>query len=141
MPLMVYMFLKNALEKYGRPVTTSEVEEIARNTLPMCADHVVHHLVELYSKGLIERGWDDERKTFVWSIVEDRPIEELAEKYPDLYMNSLYYHTVREALGREITMNQVIKILYKISKGSSRRPSITEIKQKLQREIGKGSGN
>ncbi|RJS85498.1 hypothetical protein CW702_01030 [Candidatus Bathyarchaeota archaeon] len=132
MPLMVYMFLKNAIEKYGRPVTTSEVEDVAKNILPMCADHVVHHLVELYSKGIISREWDQEKRTFVWRIVEDRPVEELAEKYPDLYLDSLYYHTVREALGRKVTMNDVIKILYRISKGSARRPTIKEIKSRLE---------
>jgi hypothetical protein len=114
MPLMVYTFLKNAVEKHGRPVTTSEVENVARETLPMCANHVVHHLVELHAKGLVERRWDSERRSFVWNPAGEYTIEELAEKHPELYTDSIYYHAVREALGRSVTMEDVINILYRI---------------------------
>jgi len=129
---MVYTFLKRAVEKYGRPVTTSEVEDVAREILPMCVDHVVHHLVELHAKGLVEKRWDGERGAFVWSPRMECTVEELAEKYPELYIDSLYYHAVREALGQPVSIEEVMEILYRISGGSSKRLSIAEVKRRLK---------
>jgi len=63
---MIYTFLKNAMKKHGRPVTTAEIEDYARETLPMCADHVVHHIVELERKGIVTKRFDKERKGYVW---------------------------------------------------------------------------
>ena len=134
MPLMVYTFLVKAIEKYGRPVTTSEVQEIAREELPMCVDHVIQHLVELDRKGIIKKRWDDRLKSFVWIIPRKYTIDELIEKFPELYSSSLYYHLVRETLGN-VTMEEAMKILYKISRGSSKRLSLSEIRNRLK-EIG-----
>lgn len=135
MPLMVYTFLKDAIEKHGRPVTTSEVEDYARETLPMCLDHVAHHLVELDRKGLATKRWDEDRKGFVWQITKDYSLKELIEKFPELYGHSIYYHAVAETLGEKIDMEKAMRMLYEISGGSEKRPSVSEIKRKVKEKL------
>jgi hypothetical protein len=40
MPLIVHEFVKGAMKRYGRPTTTDEVINYAKDVLPMCVDHV-----------------------------------------------------------------------------------------------------
>lgn len=136
MPLMVYTFLQNAIKKHGRPVTTTEVEEYARENLPMCVDHVVHHLVQLERKGLVTKGFDKERGGYVWQPKRDYTIQELVDKFPELYKHSLYFYTVAEALGERIDMEEAMKILYEISGGSEKKPTVSEIKKRLKMRKG-----
>jgi hypothetical protein len=137
MPLMIYTFLQNAIKKHGRPVTTAELEEYARETLPMCADHVVHHTVELERKGIVVKRFDKERKGYVWQPTRDYTIQEIMDRFPELYKHSLYYHTVAEALGERISMEEAMRVLYEISGGAEKKPTISEIKKKLKAH-GKG---
>lgn len=133
MPLMVYTFLKKAIKTYGRPVTTSEIEDIARETLPMCVDHVSHHLVELERKGIIKKHLDKERKGYVWQPTKKYTIEELMESFPELYKHSLYFYTVAEALEKKVDMEKAMQILYEISGGSEKKPSLSEIRRRLEK--------
>ncbi len=132
MPLMIYTFLQNAIKKHGRPVTTAEIEDYARETLPMCADHVVHHIVELERKGIVTKRFDKERRGYVWQPTRDYTIQEIMDKFPELYKHSLYFHTVVEAVGERIDMEEAMRILYEISGGSEKRPTISEIKKRLK---------
>jgi len=132
MPLMIYTFLQNAIKKHGRPVTTAEIEAYARDTLPMCADHVVHHIVELERKGIVTRRFDKERKGYAWQPTKDYTIQEIMDKFPELYKHSLYYHAVAEALGERISMEEAMQILYEISGGTENKPTISEIKKRLK---------
>lgn len=132
MPLMIYTFLQNAIKKHGRPVTTAEIEAYARETLPMCADHVVHHIVELERKGIVTKRFDKERKGYIWQPTRDYTIQEIIDEFPQLYRHSLYYHTVAEALGERISMEAAMQILYEISGGSEKKPTIGDIKKRLK---------
>ena len=132
MPLMIYTFLQNAIRKHGRPVTTAEIEDHARKTLPMCADHVVHHIVELERKGIVVKRFNKERKGYVWQPTRHYTIQEIMDRFPELYKHSLYYHTVAEALGERIGMEEAMQILYEISGGSEKKPAISEIKKRLK---------
>ncbi|MEA2090141.1 MAG: hypothetical protein U9O89_05225 [Thermoproteota archaeon] len=132
MPLMIYTFLQKAIKKYGRPVTTSEIEDLARETLPMCVDHVSHHLVELERKGIVKKQFNKERKGYVWQPTKEYTIKELMDKFPELYTHSLYFYTVVEALEKKVKMEEAMQILYEISGGSEKRPSLSEIKRRLE---------
>lgn len=101
MPLMVYEFVKGAMKRYSRPVTTDEVINYTKDVLPMCVDHVAHHLVEIYRKGLVKGKLDPERKGYVWWIEKPESVEVLAQKYPELFLESVYYHRVSKVLSPE----------------------------------------
>jgi len=133
MPLMIYDFIRGAIEEKGRPVSTKEIEDFARRILPMCADHVVYHLRGLELKGLVKKKLETTQKGYVWWIPRIYTIEELEEMYPDLYANSYYYRAVKETLGEGMgDIKDAIKILFKLSKGSEKRPSVEEIKRRLE---------
>lgn len=132
MPLMIYTFLQKAIKKRGRPVTTSEIEDLARETLPMCADHVSHHLVELERKNIVKKQFNKKRKGYVWQPTKEYTIEELMDVFPELYTHSLYFHTVVEVLEKKVDMEEAMQILYEISGGSEKRPSLSEIKRRLE---------
>jgi len=130
---MVYSFLKGAIEEKGRPVTTKEIEDYARKVLPMCADHVLSHMVILESKGIVKRKIDPEMGGFVWWIPEEYTVEELKKMHPDLYRSSHYYRGVVEVLGDKAgDMRNVMRILFEISGGSEKRPSLEVVKRKLE---------
>jgi predicted transcriptional regulator len=129
---MIYTFLQKAIKKRGRPVTTSEIEDLARETLPMCVDHVAHHLVELERKGIVKKNFDIEKKGYVWQPKKEYTIKGLMEEFPELYGHSLYFYTVMEALEKKVDMEEAMQILYEISGGSEKRPNLSEIKRRLE---------
>ena len=49
---MVYEFAKGAMKRYDRPVTTGEVINHTKDGLPMCVDHVAHHLLKTHPVAL-----------------------------------------------------------------------------------------
>ena len=135
MPLMIYRLLRDAVEKYGRPVTTEELIEYTRSVIPMCADHVAHHLPLLKRYNLVQSRIDREKKAIFWEPTKPYRSEvELAKQYPELMLDSLYYHMVSEQiLGRPIPLHYVIEILYEISGGSEQRPTLFYIKKVIQK--------
>jgi len=138
---MIYEFVKGATRKLGRAPTTREIEEYALEVLPMCADHVQDHIVLLERKGLVRRRFDPERKAFVWELVPPiRTAQQLAEEFPELYLESMYYHAVSERLaGKPLPMEPVIKVLYEISKGERKRIPVSVIHRVLARALEKGA--
>ena len=135
MPIMIYRLLRDALERFGRPVTTRELTEHVHVTIPMCTDHVPDHLSVLARYDLVKRKLDKGQKAFVWWIEKPYYSEaELAEKYPGLFLESLYYHVVSDELaGEPIPLDYIIELLYEISGGSEKRPTIPFIRKILRR--------
>jgi len=134
-PIMIYRLLCEAVEAYGRPVTTRELIEYVRKRIPMCADHVPDHLPLLFRYGLVERHLDEEKKAYVWAPREPRKSDvELAREYPELYVESMYYHAVsKEVAGQPIPLDLVIELLYEISGGREERPRVSFVKDVLRR--------
>jgi len=132
---MIYRLLRDAVEKFGRAVTTQELINYTKSVIPMCADHVPHHLPLLHRYGLVEKRLDKEKRAIYWEPTKPYRTEtELAEKYPELLLESLYYHAVSEEVtGKPIPLNYVIELLYEISGGSEKRPTLLFIKRLLQR--------
>jgi len=135
LPIMIYRLLCEAVEAYGRPVTTRELIEYVKKRIPMCADHVPDHLPLLFRYGLVERRLDEEKRAYVWSPVEPRKSDvELAKEYPELYVESMYYHAVsKEVAGQPIPLDLVIELLYEISGGREERPKVSYVKEVLRR--------
>ena len=134
-PIMIYRLLCEAVEAYGRPVTTRELIEYVRKRIPMCADHVPDHLPLLFRYGLVERHLDEGKKAYVWAPREPRKSDvELAREYPELYVESMYYHAVsKEVAGQPIPLDLVIELLYEISGGREERPRVSFVKDVLRR--------
>ena len=132
---MIYRLLVEAVEAYGRPVTTRELVGYVRKRIPMCADHVPDHLPVLYRYGLVERKLDLEKKAYVWEPKKPyKSAEELAQEYPELFLESLYYHAVSDELaGKPIPLDLVIEFLYEISGGEEKRPSVIFVKKVLKK--------
>ena len=135
LPIMIYRLLCEAVEAYGRPVTTRELIEYVKKRIPMCADHVPDHLPLLFRYGLVERRLDEEKKAYVWAPVEPcKTSVELAKEYPELYVESMYYHAVsKEVAGQPIPLDLVIELLYEISGGREERPRISYVRDVLKR--------
>ena len=135
MPIMIYKLLAEAVEAYGRPVTTRELVEYVRKRIPMCVDHVPDHLPLLYRYGLVERRLDTELKAYVWAPVEPVRSEiELAREYPELFVESMYYHAVsKEVAGQPISLDLVIELLYEISGGREERPKVSYVREVLRK--------
>lgn len=136
MPIMIYSFLIKALENYGRPVTTRELQTFVYERLPMCADHVAPHLLVLLEHGLVKRRLDTGKKAFFWDA--EKPYstpKELATQHPELFTDSIYYHTVsREVSGGEpFDMDKVIEYLYAISGGTPNRPSPRDVAKAMKK--------
>lgn len=132
---MIYKLLVEAVQAYGRPVTTRELIEYVRKRIPMCADHVPDHLPLLYRYGLVERRLDMARKAYVWEPKKPYKSEvELAREYPELFVESMYYHAVsQEVAGQPISLDLVIELLYEISGGQEKRPPVSFVRKVLRR--------
>ena len=135
MPIMIYKLLVEAVKAYGRPVTTAELIDYVRKRIPMCADHVPDHLPVLFKRGLVERKLDMEKKAYVWEPKRPYRSEvELAREYPELFLESMYYHAVsKEVAGQPISLDLVIELLYEISGGREERPKVTFVRKVLRR--------
>ncbi|RLF14016.1 MAG: hypothetical protein DRN06_07740 [Thermoprotei archaeon] len=135
MPIMIYYFLCKAMEKHGRPVTTEEIRQVALEMVPMCADHVVEHLPVLERHGLVKKTIDKEKKAVYWSIVPPkRTPKQLAEEFPDLYLESMYYHALSEEIsGKPMDMDEAVRLLAKITGRSPQRIPVEEVKRRLKR--------
>jgi len=132
---MIYKLLREAVEAYGRPVTTRELIDYVKKRIPMCADHVPDHLPVLYRYGLIERHLDTARKAYTWEPKKPYKSEvELAKEYPELFVESMYYHAVsKEVAGQPIPLDLVIELLYEISGGREERPKVSYVREVLRR--------
>lgn len=94
----------------------------------MCVDHVANHLIEIYRKGLVKGKL--EKRGYVWWIEKPESVEALAQRYPELFVHSLYYHRVSKVLSPEKPMDikDAMKILGKISESlGGKKPTIEEI--------------
>jgi len=131
---MIYKLLAEAVRAYGRPVTTKELTDYVRKRIPMCADHVADHLPLLYRYGLVERELDLARRAYVWAPKEPVRTEvELAREYPELFLESVYYHAVSNEIANEpISLDLVIQVLYEISGGKEERPTVPFIRKVLR---------
>jgi len=132
---MIYKLLVEAVEAHGRPVTTRELIDYVRKRIPMCADHVPDHLPLLYRYGLVERRLDMGKKVYVWEPKRPYKSEvELAREYPELFVESMYYHAVsQEVAGQPISLDVVIELLYEISGGQEKRVPISFVRRVLKR--------
>jgi len=132
---MIYKLLVEAVRAHGRPVTTRELIDYVKKRIPMCADHVPDHLPVLYKYGLVERRLDTERKAYIWAPKEPvRSEVELAREYPELFVESMYYHAVsKEVAGQPISLDLVIELLYEISGGREERPKVSFVRDVLRR--------
>jgi len=135
LPIMIYKLLVEAVEAYGRPVTTAELIDYVKKRIPMCADHVPDHLPVLYRHGLVDRRLDMDKKAYVWEPKKPYRSEvELAREYPELFLESMYYHAVsKEVAGQPISLDLVIELLYEISGGKEERPKVTFVRKVLRR--------
>jgi len=135
LPIMIYKLLAEAVQAYGRPVTTRELIDYVRKRIPMCADHVPDHLPLLYRYGLVERHLDHARRAYVWQPKPPVKSEvELAREYPELFVESMYYHAVsKEVAGQPISLDLVIELLYEISGGREDRPKVSFVRRVLRR--------
>jgi len=134
MPIMIYRLLKDAIKKFRRPVSTEELVKYVHSVIPMCADHVPEHLPVLERYGLVSKKVDFQRKMVVWQIEKDYSEEKIAEMYPELLLESMYYHAVSDELaGKPIPLDYVIELLYEISGGSEKRPAISFVRKALRR--------
>ena len=126
---------RDTIKKLGRPATTKEVEDTIRKRLPMCVDHTAVHLRELEEKKIVEKKFDKKLKSFVWNIPEpyaSMSFQELIKKFPQLYKESLYIHAVNETIAKQLTFDDIVKILYELSGGSDTRPGVQLIRHKLK---------
>ncbi len=132
---MIYKLLVEAVRRYGRPVTTRELIDYVRERIPMCADHVPHHLPALARYGLVEKRLDKGRRAYVWSPRPPiRSEVELAREYPELLLESMYYHAVSQELaGRPISLDVVIELLYVISGGREERVPVPFVRGVLRK--------
>jgi len=132
---MIYKLLVEAVKAYGRPVTTKELVDYVRKRIPMCADHVPDHLPLLYRYGLVDRRLDLDRKAYVWEPEKPYKSEiELAKEYPELFVESMYYHAVsKEVAGQPISLDLVIELLYEISGGREERPKVSYVREVLRK--------
>ena len=132
---MIYKLLVEAVRAYGRPVTTQELINYVLKRIPMCADHVPHHLPVLERRGLVEKRLDRKRRAYVWEPVPPiRSEVELAKEHPDLLFESLYYYTVSQELaGEPISLDVVIELLYVISGGREERVPISFVREVLRK--------
>ncbi|RLI07876.1 hypothetical protein DRO32_03215 [Candidatus Bathyarchaeota archaeon] len=135
MPIMIYKLLVEAVKAYGRPVTTAELIGYVKERIPMCADHVPEHLPVLFRHGLVERRLDLKLRAYVWEPRRPYKSEvELAREYPELFLESMYYHAVSDEIaGRPIPLTPVIELLYHISGGEERRPRVSFVRRVLRR--------
>jgi len=130
---MIFSFLKDTIEKLGRPATTKEVEDMIKMRLPMCMDHTALHLRELEAKGIVIKEFDKKLKSFVWRIptpYNTMKFSEIIEKFPQLYKESLYIYAIYE-VDKTLEFEDVVNILYELSEGSDARPAIKAIKEKF----------
>ncbi|MHA1264877.1 MAG: hypothetical protein ACTSRS_06535 [Candidatus Helarchaeota archaeon] len=133
MPIMIFSFLKDTINRLGRPATTKEVEETIKKRLPMCVDHTAVHLRELEAEKIVKKKFDKNLKAFVWNIPEpykSMSFHEMIEKFPKLYKESLYIYAIYE-MDKSYDFEDIVNILYELSEGSDARPGIAQIKEKF----------
>lgn len=84
----------------------------------------------IYRKGLVKGKLDQERKGYIWWIEKPESVEILAQKYPELFLESVYYHRVSKVLSPEKPMDikDAMKVLRKISESlGGKKPTLKEI--------------
>mgnify|MGYP001078045217 CR=1 FL=1 len=84
---------------------------------------------------MVTKRWDEDRKGFVWQITKDYSLQELIERFPELHQHSIYYHAVAETLGEKIDMEKAMRMLYGISGGSEKRPSVERTRRKVKQKF------
>ena len=85
--LFTYSLLKKTTEKHNRPVTINELLEEKKDASYM---DIFLNIKALEKKGLVNKRFDKKKNDFLWELSMQMKNQELLEKYPELYTQTLY---------------------------------------------------
>lgn len=125
--ILIYVLLKSAINKYGRPVTTDEFLNYAKENFLTCIDYVVQDLVTLEKMGFATKSWSEEHKSFVWQT-KSHSIKDIVDN-PKFYNDLLCY---QEALGKNMGLEDFMTILFDVLSSSEKGYSLEEMKKKIK---------
>ncbi len=91
MPIITFNLFRELLEKKKGPVTTNEIINHVADKSPRNLESLVPKIAVLEKSGFIKKSFDKKRKSYVWELSDPNlNSEEMLEKYPELYEQTLY---------------------------------------------------